>query len=1037
MNFIYRSIWNEKTGTFSAASENAKAAGKKSSSGTSATGATARFALKALSFSMMLAAGGQVYALPGGGVVAAGEATITGDANNMTISQATANTVINWQSFNIAQGQTVQFVQPGASSVALNRVLGSDPSSIFGTLSANGQVFLVNPNGVLFGQGASVNVGGLVASTLNISDSQFMAGDYTFAGNGTGTVLNQGTINANGGYVALLGAHVSNEGVIMANLGTVALAAGNAMTLDMAGDGLLNVTVSEGAVDALVENGGLIRADGGQVLMTGRGAGSLLKTVVNNTGVIEAQSFENRNGIIRLLGGDNGTVLVGGTLDASGLSAGQSGGTVHVLGHQVALNDARINTSGDAGGGTVLIGGDYQGKNAAVQNASATYMSANSSISADAITTGNGGKVILWGDNSTRAYGSISARGGAQSGDGGLIETSGGWLDVSGIKVNTSAAHGQFGMWLLDPADITISSAATSGATSTGNVFAPDSGVNAANINVGDLVTALGGSNITVTTQNTGASGTGSGDITVQDAVSWTAATTLTLDADRDVNVNLGADITGTDGSLVTTAKRDINVNAAITTTTGNLSFTAVNNVNMNAATTITTGNFTAVAGHDVTLNAAVSVTTGDVILHADNDGTGPGAIIGGTASITCGINCITIGTGNLSIRFNPVNYASTNAEILAYNDNLTGGGILDAKAWVFGQGSNKVYDGQRTATVNGLEPDITAAAPPVALGAVTNALFDTRHVGVQKVITYETVFADAVYALFAPVGTAAGTYVTRANITPAPLTINAVNDVRVYNGTTSSDGTPTAAGLQAGDTVINGPFTQAYANKNVLGTNASTLIVNGTYVVADGNGGNNYTVALNTAPGTITPLALVGSITAADKTYDSTSTATITGRTLAGVIGAEDVRYTGGSASFDTAHVGTNKTVRGTGLGITGADAGNYTVNTTATTTASITEAGTTSIETLPGRPIGTDPKVTDTMASSPSLQESDGIGGPPFIVVDNGINLPPEQLAWMSPVPPVKEIAPDEPQAVQPVPVRIPPPVFATPRPPKQDRH
>src|SRR5688572_32327681 len=249
---------------------------------------TARFVLKPLAVSVMLAFASNAYALPTGGAVSAGGATISGGASSTTITQSTQNVAINWQSFGIAQGEAVRFVQPNASAVALNRVLGADPSSILGSLSANGKVFLVNPNGILFGKGAQVNVGGLVASTLNMTDADFMAGTYRFSAAGNGAILNQGAINADGGYVALLGANVSNEGVISANLGTVALAAGAAVTLDVAGDGLLNVTVNQGALNALVHNGGLIRANGGQVLMTAHAAGSLLNTVVNNSGIIEA-----------------------------------------------------------------------------------------------------------------------------------------------------------------------------------------------------------------------------------------------------------------------------------------------------------------------------------------------------------------------------------------------------------------------------------------------------------------------------------------------------------------------------------------------------------------------------------------------------------------------------------------------------------------------------------------------------------------------------------------------------------------------------
>jgi filamentous hemagglutinin family protein len=173
----------------------------------------------------MLAFGPNVYALPTGGAVSAGSATISSGAGKTTINQSSQNAAINWQSFSIAKTEAVQFVQPNSNAVALNRVLGPDPSSILGSLTANGKVFLVNPNGILFAQGAQVNVAGLVASTGSISDSNFMAGNYKFTGAGSGTVVNQGSINADGGYVALLGARVSNEGVISAN-GQVALAAG-------------------------------------------------------------------------------------------------------------------------------------------------------------------------------------------------------------------------------------------------------------------------------------------------------------------------------------------------------------------------------------------------------------------------------------------------------------------------------------------------------------------------------------------------------------------------------------------------------------------------------------------------------------------------------------------------------------------------------------------------------------------------------------------------------------------------------------------
>ena len=881
MNHIYRSLWSPATGTCIATSEHVAGNGKTHSKAgnsrlkkpaQSQRGPSDRMRASSIDrvcrrvpVALMLAWGGLAMASPTGGAVSAGNASIVQTPVRTTITQTSPHVAINWQSFGIAAGQSVQFVQPGRQAIALNRVIGADPSAILGQLSANGQVFLVNPNGILFGTGSSVNMGGLVASTLNISDGDFMSGRYRFSGSGTAELVNQGALHAaDGGYVALLGARVNNLGSVVAQRGYVTMAAGQTMSLDLLGDQLLNVHVEQGVANALLRNGGVLQADGGQVLMTTQAAGNLLANVVNNTGVVQAQTVENRQGTIVLLGSmDSGTVNLGGTLDVSA-GLGQKAGRVLATGQQVGLFDAHILASGGAGGGQVLIGGGYQGRDPAVPNAKAVYMNAGATIEANAREQGDGGQVVLWSDGSTRALGQVSARGGSFSGNGGLIETSGQWLDVGGLRVDTRAPLGQIGTWLLDPAGITISSAATTDTTATGGVFAPNSGVSAANVNVADLVTALGSSNVTVTTANTGVGGAGLGDINVNAVITWTAPTTLSLNAARDVNVNQA--ITGTDGSLAVTAGRDVTVGAAVTTTTGQIGFTAVQDVKLNAATTITTGNLQAVAGRNVSVSAASTVTTGNMVLRADNDGTGPGAAAG-TVAITCVSNCLTIGTGELNIRFNPVNYASTGSEILAYASKLTGGGTLNAKAWVFGLGDNKVYDGTTTATVSGLMPDVTAVPPPVALGSVSLANFDTRHVGTDKAITYASTFSDATYDLFATAAAPVGTYQARADITPRPLAVNAVTDARTYNGTTSSVGAPTVTGLQTGDT-LNGALTQAFASKDVLGVGASTLVASGSYSVSDGNGGNNYSVSVLTAPGTISPATLAITAQNVSKVY-------------------------------------------------------------------------------------------------------------------------------------------------------------------------
>lgn len=292
-----------------------------------------------------LALAGVAQALPTGERVSAGVANSVQNGNAMVINQQSQNLAINWQNFGVAAGESLTFNQPDAAAIALNRVLGLDPSLINGRMTSNGQVWILNPNGVLFGSGAQVHVGGLLASTLGLSDIDFLAGRRTFTGNG-GSVTNQGAlIAADRGYVALLGGRVSNEGVIQARLGTIALAAGNQITVDFVGDKLLGLQVEQGAIDALVHNRLLIQADGGNVLLTARAANAILGAVVNNEGIIEARTIDNVSGTIRLLGDrETGSVDVTGTLDASPITGG-IGGLIETSGFRLNIPDtARITT---------------------------------------------------------------------------------------------------------------------------------------------------------------------------------------------------------------------------------------------------------------------------------------------------------------------------------------------------------------------------------------------------------------------------------------------------------------------------------------------------------------------------------------------------------------------------------------------------------------------------------------------------------------------------------------------------------------------
>jgi filamentous hemagglutinin family protein len=409
---------------------------------------------------------------PEGGQVVAGSATINRTTpSRIDVIQQTGKAIIDWRSFNIDSGEHTNFQQPSASAVALNRVGGGVPSNISGLLTANGQLFLINPNGVVFGSGAHVNVGSLVATTADIRNEDFLAGRYRFdkaSDNLDAGVINRGVIQvAEGGAVVLAAPWVRNEGLIQARLGQVALAGAKTFTLDFHGDGLLQFDVGSAVgerprgadgmpVNALVSNPGVILADGGVVALTARAVGQILDRVINLDGVVQARAVNVKGGIITLSGGDEGIVGVSGTLDASGLEAGQVGGTVKLLGEKVGLFDgARVDASGSAGGGAVLVGGNFQGKGPE-PNANRTYVDANARISADAIVEGDGGKVIIWANELTGFFGHISARGGSKSGDGGFVEVSGkNSLEFRGT-VDLSAANGTAGTVLLDPEDIFI-----------------------------------------------------------------------------------------------------------------------------------------------------------------------------------------------------------------------------------------------------------------------------------------------------------------------------------------------------------------------------------------------------------------------------------------------------------------------------------------------------------------------------------------------------------------------------------------------------
>jgi filamentous hemagglutinin family protein len=337
MNHVYRLVWSNRRNGWVAVAETAR--GRKK-------GGARKLVLAALSLASAAAQAG-----PTGGQVVSGNGQITTSGTTTTITQSSQNLSLNWQSFNIAPQETVGFRQPSASAVAVNHIFDTNGTQILGHLNANGQVYLINPNGILFGQGSVVNVGGLVASTLNPNDPTPGGTTRSFSGTGAGSVTNEGTITATpGGYVVLMGNRVSNTGTIVAQMGSVGLGAGSAVTLTFANDNLVSVQVDRSTLNNFAANGGLIQADGGRVVMTAGARDALLASAVNNTGVTEAHTVEDHEGTITLLAGMSaGQVNVGGTLDASAPNGGNGGAIETSAAHVAVANNARVTTAAAKG----------------------------------------------------------------------------------------------------------------------------------------------------------------------------------------------------------------------------------------------------------------------------------------------------------------------------------------------------------------------------------------------------------------------------------------------------------------------------------------------------------------------------------------------------------------------------------------------------------------------------------------------------------------------------------------------------------------
>ncbi|MFA7292131.1 MAG: filamentous hemagglutinin N-terminal domain-containing protein, partial [Rhodocyclaceae bacterium] len=530
-------------------------------------------------------------AMPTAPSVVNGSATFAQNGNALTVTNSD-RAIINWNTFSIGGNESVRFVQPSTTSSVLNRVLAADPSVLLGSLSSNGKVFLINPAGFLVGAGARIDTAGFVASTLNLTNEDFLANRLNFVatpGAGGIAVESGAEISTpSGGKVYLIASAVENAGLITSPQGEIILAAGQRVEILDSGTPGVKVAVVADSEQAL--NMGSLLAESGRIGIVG--------AVVRQQGTVSASSLVREGGRIFLKathsvdlaagsatradgtqGGSiqadsDGVTLVSGNVSATGKTA--EGGRIELLGDKVGVLDgADVDASGATAGGTILVGGDYQGKNVNLRNAQISYLAENARLRADAGTSGDGGKVILWSDDTTRAYGTISARGGEHGGNGGFVEVSGKQSLAFDASVDTSAANGLTGTLLLDPNSVTIYNGP---ATPIGGASWTESG-GGSTLEWSTIDTQLQSTNVTITTTNSGGAGD---DITFSNAygsMSATATATNTLTLNANDKIVFAADL-DLKGGLQATAGTDIDVNAKVKS--GNsMGIYAGNNINI------------------------------------------------------------------------------------------------------------------------------------------------------------------------------------------------------------------------------------------------------------------------------------------------------------------------------------------------------------------------------------------------------------------------------------------------------------------------
>lgn len=616
---------------------------------------------------------------PKGEKIVHGHVNVQAQENRLSITQESKKAIIEWDDFSIGLHETVNIKQVCPGAAVLNRVTGTHPSKIFGSLQSNGFVYLINEQGIIIGKEGAVTTKGFLASCLNLKNESFLQGKtLVFRGNHSKELMNLGTIRSLKGPIFLLAQVVKNEGKILAKKEKAYLIGSDHVYLTK--DHQVFVQVES---NGKVENKGSIQALSTHIEASG---GNIYEYAINQAGIIEANGIEHIDGRVILKAHSSGTNLSGSIVAQSD----DLGGMVQIIGgdHIHIQDNANVLVDGKLGGGTVLVGGDYQGKKLGIENTKNIWVGKKAFIRADATDHGNGGKVIVWGNENNLFGGTVSAKGGINGGNGGLVEISSkNHLLYKGF-VYTNAPRGRTGTLLLDPSDITISGGASSPTFPT----APgeyDPVVASATLNAADLVNITDGleNNDVIVSTSSGVGG--GGNVTFAANVSWSAATTLTVLADTTITINTGIalsntstasnftafDFRGNEGGGASGGTTGIDVFGSVSSVNGNINFvgegggsptSSAIGIYLRSTSTGLSSTGTGVNAATITLNGSGGSGTGGshgVVLEGSGDritsvdgnisvtGQGGGGDPGANTSYgifcTSGANIVSSGTGS------------------------------------------------------------------------------------------------------------------------------------------------------------------------------------------------------------------------------------------------------------------------------------------------------------------------------------------------------------------------------------------------------